>query len=437
MKKTALLIAFCCLSAFIEAQEKPWTLAQCVDYAIAHNLTVKQREMQRKQQEISLSTARNSRLPDINGSINESFSFGRGLTSQNTYVSRNTQSTGLSLNTSIPLFTGFRIPNQIALCRINLQAAAEELQRAKEAISVQVASAYLQVLLSRDMWQVAAEQTHLSEIQQQRLERFLKEGKVAENEVSEARSRTAQDKLSETQSKNAYRLALLDLTQLLELASPEGFEVADPEKAEPRVPGESPEEIYRIAMEIKPEIRTERLRLAGTEKSIRLAKAGYFPQISFGAGLGSNYYKTSGYEANSFGRQLKDNFSKSIGLNMSIPLFNRFSTRNAVREARLQRENQLLALDQAGKTLYKEIQQAYYNAVAAEEKYRSSQAAAKAAEESFRLMQKKFEQGQAIATEYEEAKTRRFKAMADQLQALYDGLLRIKILAFYKGEPIR
>lgn len=436
MRRLIIGITLLCTSGTLMAQQA-WTLEQCVTYAIENNLTVKQREVMQKQREVALSTARNSRLPDLNASASESLNFGRGLTADNTYVSCNTQSTNLSLGTSIPLFTGFRIPNQIALSRLNLQTAAEELAKAKEDISVQVASAYLQVLLSKDMWQVAVEQTRLSKEQQLRLERFLEEGKIAETEVSEARSRTAQDKLSEVQAENAYRLAVLDLTQLLEIMTPEGFEVAEPAESELQAPTDLPETIYQKALAVKPGVKAEELRLQGLERTIRIARAGYYPQLNLSAGIGSNYYKTAGYRAESFGRQLDNNLNKSIGLSLSIPIFNRFSTRNAIRDAKLQYESQSLQLDVTRKALYKEIQQAYYNAVASEAKYRSSCTAEQAAMDAFTLMEKKYEQGKATATEYNEAKTRRFKAVSERLQARYDGLLRAKILAFYKGEPIR
>ncbi len=417
--------------------EEAWTLERCIAYAIEHNITVKQQQLYKRQQETALSSARNARLPDLSASASESWGFGRALSADNTYVSRNTQSTGFGASTSIPVFTGFRIPNQIVLSRLNLQAAAEELKRAKENISIQITSAYLQVLLSRDMWQVSRDQTRISTMQQERLERFLEAGKAAEADVAEARSRTAQDRLSEVQAENAYRLSVLDLTQLMELSSPDGFEVVTPEQVQPQPPQETPEDIYRIAVQEKPEIKAAELYLKGAERSVRIARSGYYPSLSLGAGLNTSYYKTSGFASHSFGRQLQDNFSKSIGLNLSIPLFNRFQTRNAVRDARLQVENRTLQLEQSKKSLYKEIQQAYYNTVASEQKYRSSLVAETAAKEAFVLAQKKYEQGKGFSTEYEEAKNRYVKAISGRLQSLYENILRTKILAFYKGASLQ
>ena len=417
--------------------QQTWTLKQCIEYAIAHNLTVKLREIEHRRQEVSLSTARNSRLPNLTASVSESFSFGRGLTADNTYVSHNTQSSTWGLNTSVSLFTGFRIPNQIAESRLNLQAAAQDLKKAREDVSLQVAAAYLQVLLDKDIWEVAKEQTKLSQLQQKRMEILLKEGKMAAVDVSQARSQTAQDRLSEVQAEQTYRLALLDLSQLLELPSPENFQIVSLQCVEPKTPNDSPEFIYRQAIQIKPHIKAEEFRLKGLEKNIRIAQAGFYPQLNFGAGLGSGYYKTSGIEARSFAHQMRDNFNKSLGFTLSIPIFNRLATRNSVRDARLLYENQVLQLESARKELYKEIQQAYYNAVAASEKYRSCVFAEAAANDAFELVTKKYEQGKATATEFNEAKVKRMKAISERIQSQYDGFLKLKILAFYKGDPIQ
>ena len=156
----------------------------------------------------------------------------------------------------------------------------------------------------------------------------------------------------------------------------------------------------------------------------------------FGAGLSTNYYNVSGRENGNFGAQLRDNFSQYIGLSLSIPIFNRFSTRNQVRSARIQQSNLNWQLEESKKTLYKEIQQAYYNALGAESKLQSSRTADEAAEASFLLMKEKYANGKANATEYNEARTNWMKAVSDRIQAKYDFIFRTKILDFYKGVPL-
>lgn len=158
------------------AQQK-WDLKQCIDHAIANNLTIKLQEAQREQSKVELSTAKNSFLPDLNGSASHSFNFGRSLQADNTYQSLNTQNTGLNLSTSIPLFSGLQKINNVALSKLNLQAAMEDLNKAKEDISIQVASAYLQVLFNEELVKVANEQLALSKEMLEQKTAFYKKRK--------------------------------------------------------------------------------------------------------------------------------------------------------------------------------------------------------------------------------------------------------------------
>ena len=432
----AVLMAFA-VSVRSHAQET-WDLEQCIDYAIAHNLTVKQREAARDQSEIDANTARWSRLPDLNGNASHSFNFGRSLQANNTYQRINTQSTGFGLSTSIPLFTGMQIPNNIALSKLNLQAAVADLDKAKEDVSVQVASAYLQALFNQELAKVAHEQVALSREMLVQKEAFFENGKASESEWLEAKARVAQDELSAVQADNNCGLSLLELTQLLELPSPEGFQIAIPDTrmellAENLV---SPAEIYSQAVTAKPAILAAQYRLQGAARSIKIAQSGFYPQLSFGAGLSTNYYNISGRENAAFRPQLRDNFSQYLGFSLSVPLFNRLSTRNRVRSAKVEQLSLTWQLEEAKKSLYKEIQQAYYNAVNAKTQYQSSQTASEAAEASFRLMKEKYANGKANATEYNEVRTNWMKSLSDCIQAKYEYLFRTKILDFYRGIPI-
>lgn len=437
-KQYITFVTIAVLSAGSAMAQKQWNLKQCIEYAIEHNLTIKQQEAAKDESAVDLNTAKWSRLPDLNGSASHSFNFGRSLQMDNTYQQLNTQNTGLNLSTSIPLFTGMQIPNQIALSKLNLKAAIEDLNKAKEDISIQVTSAYLQVLFNEELAKVAHEQVALSEEMLKQKTAFFKVGKASEAELYEAKSRAAQDQLSAVQADNEYRLALLDLSQLLELPTPEGFGIVSPSIDEDKDFSilTSPADIYSEALLIKPSIKAAQYRVEGAQKSIRIAQSGYYPQLSLGAGIATSYYNVSGRENGNFGSQLRDNFSQYIGLSLNIPIFNRFSTRNQVRKARIQQTTLNWQLEDAKKALYKEIQQAYYNAVNAESKFESSRTADEAAKASFNLMKEKYANGKATSTEFNEARTNWLKAVSDRIQAKYDYLFRTKILDFYKGVPL-
>lgn len=423
---------------FAQMQEK-WSLEQCISYAINHNLTIKQKEANCQQNEVKLNTAQWSRLPNLTGSAGHSFNFGRSLQVDNTYQSINTQNTTFNLNTNIPLFTGMKIPNNIALAKLDLKAATEDLNKAKEDISIQIASAYLQILFNEELAKVAHEQVAMSKEMLVQKEAFFKNGKASEAEWYEAKARVEQDNLSAVQADNNLQLAVLDLTQLLELPSPENFGVTSPQIAENEmcVKLDTPNEIFSQAVLTKPGIKAAQYRLEGAKHNIRIARSSYFPQLSFAAGLSTNYYNMSGRSNGSFKSQLKDNFSQFIGFQLNVPIFNRLSTRNQTRLARIQQTTLGWQLEESKKSLYKEIQVAYYNAVGAESRFQSSRSAEESAEASFQLMKEKYANGKATATAYNESRTNWMKMVSDHIQAKYDYIFRTKILDFYKGIPLR
>ena len=438
MKKTAIFFVLHILGISSVAAQRPWTLRDCCDYAVSHSITIKQQENQCRQQEIQLSTARNQRLPDLNGSVGQNFSFGRGLTADNTYSNTNTSSTSFSLGTSIPLFTGFQIPNQIKLNQLNLEAATADLEKAKNDIRMQVAQAYVQILYNQEIADVAQRQIAIDSIQVVRLQALVNNGKASGAELSQQQAALAQSHLTATQASNNLSLAVLALTQLLELPTPNGFSIAIPDSSLycDTATAPTPDAIYAEALGIKPEIAAQQLRLRATDHNIKIAQSGYLPTLSLSGGLDTNYYTTSGFTADPFSTQLKNNFSQYVGLNLSVPIFNRFQTRNNIRNARIEQQNQQLLLDNTKKTLYKEIQQACLNTTAAQAKYESSCAAVRSSHDAFALMQAKYENGKANITEFNEAKNNYLRAESDRVQACYELLYQQALIKFYRGKTL-
>lgn len=426
------------LRAQTEQQSDAWTLKQCIDYAIAHNINVQQYAITARQNEVTLNTDKWARLPTVTGSAGQNWSWGRSASPiDNSYIDSNSSNTSLSLGASVPLFTGFKIPNQYKLSKIQLKAALADLQKAKEDLSINVTSSYLQALLNKELLKVAEEQITLSRQQLDRLVKMEQVGKASPAEVSEARATVESNKLSAVQNDNTYKLSVLDLSQMLELPTPEGFNVAQPDMGFAMSKLTPPDELYQAAVSQKSSILAAQYRLDGSDLSIKIARAGYMPSLSMSLGLGSSYYTMSGSSVSSFSNQMKNNFNKYIGLSLSVPIFDKFTTRNSIRTAKLQQLNYSLQLENVKKTFYKEIQQAWYNAVAAENKYSSSQSALEAAKESFQLMRAKYENGKATAVEYNESQQKLRNAESTLLQAKYDYIFRSKILDFYKGEEIK
>lgn len=420
----------------IAVAQQVMTLRECIDYAAAHSTTIRQKQISVEKSENELSTQKGDYLPSVNGYVGQNFDFGRGLTVDNTYTNRNTRSTSLGIQANMTLFNGLQNVNGVKVARLNLAAATDDLQAAKEDLGINVAQAYLTVLCDKEIAAAAHEQAELSKAQLERKEALLKNGKTSESDVYEARSLVAQDEVTAIKADNDYKLALLTLSQLLELPSPEGFDVAMPDTTVSINDFTTPDAIYQEALAGKASVRAAQTRTEVAEKQISVAKGAYAPTLSLSAGISSGYYGIAGEDNESFGNQLDQNLDKSIQLSLSIPIFNRFSTRNSVRSAKMDYTSSVVELEETRKTLYKEIQQAYYNAVAAKATYEGSTAAAESAEAAFRLADGKYAAGLSTSTEYAEARTNRLTALANKIQYKYEMMFRAKILDFYRGVAI-
>lgn len=434
------------LSSLLSAQEpvREWTLEECIQYAIEHNIDLKQREQAEEAKKIDLNTSKYSWLPDLNASVGQNFDFGRSPTKEGIIVDRNSANSSLSLRLTMPLFDGLIIPNDIAAKKLDLLAATENLNKAREDLAINVTSYYLQVLYNKEIMNIAELQLTLSTDQIKRTEALVEAGKVPLSQLYDMKAQVARDEVSLTEARNNVNLALLDLTQSLELERASGFDIINPvlDDAIGQYMGSilPPDNIYDQAVSIKPQIREQQYLLESTKKSLRIAQAGYYPKLNFNASYSNGYYRYSGGETESvtipFSDQIRQNERKTIGFSLSIPIFNKFQVRNSVRTARLNIENRELLMENTKKELYKEIQQAYYNATAAQEKYISSGKSVDASKEAFTYAEQRYNAGKSTAYEYTEAQTKYAQSLSEQTQAKFSYIFRAKILDFYRGEPI-
>ena len=427
--KKLLLIFF--LSLSLSSFADSWSLDSCISYAISHNLTVKGRELSVISGDLDITEAKDRFLPNLSAGAQQSFSFGRGLTADNMYANRNTAQFGWSVQMSLPLFQGLRNVRNLDYSKANFRQLVEQLESAKDDITLSVIAQYLQVLYCQELYAVSLEQVHLSEVELNRRQELVKAGKIPELDMLQAQAQLAQDELSSVTALNNQELALLDLVQLLELDSTEGFSIQPLDSEMIDLPLPSPEVVYESALIDNHTIRASKLGVEVAGKYIKLAQSGYLPTLSFSAGLGSSYYKTSGFDNENFGNQMKHNFSKSLGFSLNIPIFDSFTTRNSIRKAKVQQTSAELQLREAEVQLYKTITQAHTQAVAAEKRMQSSAVAEKSTGAALKAMREKYNYGKANATEFEQAKTAYIQAVSESVQAKYESVLRRRILQFY------
>lgn len=441
MKKTLFTIGLIFSFLCINAQEK-WTLRQCIDYAIENNIEIKQQELQVKNSEINLSTSKNSILPDLNANASYGLNFKRAyVDSLGAHRAANGSGLDLGVSSSMPLFTGFSIKNQIKQNKLELEAATEGLKKAKENLELQVTSYFLEVLFKKEILNIYEEQVSLTQKQVERTQNLVDAGKSALSQLYDIKAQLAKDELNVTTAKNDLVLSRLNLAQVLNLAEYENFDVMSPASIEGDVLAENmasilpPDQIYSTALMIKPHVREAELNVESRKKALNVAKAGFYPSLSLNASFGTGAGRVYNAPNRSFSNQLKGH-SESIGLSLNIPIFNRFQTRNRVRAARLDIMNQQLVLDNVKLVLYKEIQQAHQSATSAQAKFISTEKAYEAAAESYKYAEERYKVGKMTVFELSDAQTKLLTSKSEQLQAKYDFLFRAKILDFYRGVEI-
>lgn len=437
--KTFFLTAALWAAAAAQAQpaDGPWTLEECIRHAEEHNIQVQQQALTVEQRGVELSTARFSRLPDLNASIGYNASFGRGTSADNTRKNETLQTGSLDLSASMPLFQGLRINRQIKGGKLDLAAAVQDLERIREDVAVNVMTRYLEVLYNKELVGVAERQLALSTRQTLRSRELVAAGKQPESALYESRALEANDELALTQARNNLSLSLLDLSQALNRESTAGFDIVAPQfdsvaLASLRRLG-SADAVYDIAAENRPHIRSERLRLESSENAVRIARSYLYPSLSLRGGFGTGIYSTMDA---AFWPQFDKNRNEFVGLSLGIPIFNRQATRNNVRTAKLSLQNQRLALLNAEQSLRKEIEQAWVNADAAYAKYCAAEKALASARVAFDYEERKAEAGRSTLYDFNDAKTRMEKAESELAQAKYEFVFRQKILDYYRGEPL-
>lgn len=434
MKAYRIILCAAAVAAVSNAHGMTWSLDSCVNHAITHNLTVQAARLQIMDGELSVTEAKDRFLPTLRAGASQGFSFGRGLTADNTYADRNTSNFGWNVGLDLPLFQGLSEYRQLKLAKSNLQKLLYDCEATKDNITLNVISQYLQVLYAKDVLESSRSQLALSTFEVERQQALVASGKVAEADLLDAESQMAQDKLQVVTSENDVQVSLVELANLLQLPTAVGFDVLPLEEGEPLIP--TADAVFNAAMLHNNSILASRQGIKVADNQISLAKTGYLPTLGFSTSIGSSYYTVHGMKGDSFSSQMSHNLSTSVGFSLSIPIFDGFSTRNNVRKARLQKISAELELDRQSTELYKTIQLAYYQARGARDKYFTSQETLAKTSASFNATQEKYNLGRATPTEFEQAKNNLYRTRINSIQAHYEYLLRYRILMFYQSNSL-
>jgi len=455
MKKCLLLFLLFspAFQAYIFAQQKVWTLDECIYYAIDNNIQIKQQDLQTKYQKNALDLSKFKLLPTLNGSGSQNYSWGRSL-DQTTYRYTEDQrvlSNNFYVGGSMNIFNGLQNYNSIKKYEYELLAGQQDLQNIKENIALTVALNYLQILLNKELASATNEQLQITLQQIEKTRKLVDAGSSARGNLLQIEAQAAQEELQLINIRNQLDLSYLDLTQLLEMKTPEGFEVIVPPISidTNAVIGQSIEEIFDIAMGSRPSVKSPELMLAASEYDLKVAKGARSPRIYMNHSLTTGYsdvrQKILGLDPNTneilygdypFNEQFKDNRSWALGFTLSVPILNGWQVNKNISNSKLNIENNKYALEGAKKQLYKNIQQAYADASASLKKYAASQKAVTSMEESFRYTEQKFNVGLVTPVDYNASKNQLLKAQSDLAQSKYEYIFKTKVLDFYRGIPL-
>jgi outer membrane protein len=443
MKKVLILILVCLFTShgLLFSQQKVWSLEECIKYAIEHNITIKQQVIQTDVQKNSLELAKYQLLPTINGQASHSVSSGRALDqSTYTYINQTLSSDYFYIGGQMSIFNGLQNYNNIQKNKYQVLASQQDLQNISDNVALNVALAYLQILLNKELVAANENQLNITLQQIEKTQKLVDAGSVAKGNVLQIQAQAAQEELSLITQKNLLESSVLTLTQFLELQTPAGFEISVPEiNVDPNfaVSGNI-DDIFAIAQKNRPEVKSSELKLTASEFNLKMAKGARSPQLSLNYSYNARYSKPSNLPGDqSFVGQLKTSKSPGVGLTLNIPILNGWQVNKNISNSKLNVESSEYNLEGTKKQLYKSIQQAYTDAVASLKKFNVSIKAIASTEESFRYTEQKFNVGMVTPVDYNAAKTQLLKAQSDMAQAKYEFIFKTKVLDFYKGLPLK
>jgi outer membrane protein len=418
-----------------------WSLQKCIDYALENNIQIKQQQINNEYYQNQVNQAKLNRLPGVNGSLSNNQNFGRSLGYDNTYKNVNSSQYNGYLSTDVTLWNGFSLQNTIKQYQFDMLAAIQDYEKAKDDLKLNIAAMYLEILFAEELEQVAKAQIEITQQQINRTKQLVDAGSLARGSLLEIEAQLAREDLALVNRQNSVQLAYLTLYQLLDLPFAESFKVEVPKLPEIKanVSMINSYDVFKNAINIRPEIKAAQLRVESAHKQLEIAKGNLYPSLGFSANyynlFNNKYTDLTGADI-SFADQLKNNKRYSMGITLNVPVFNKFQVRNSISNAKLQVSDYEYRLQAARNVLRKDIEQAYTNALAALNRYMSSEKAVKSTQEAFRYTEEKFNVGMVNTVEYNQSKNNLAIAQSELLQARYEYIFRTKILDFYNGVPI-
>lgn len=474
MHKLAIYLLLTLAFINVRGQDR-WDLRRSVEYALSNNISVRQADLQSRYSALTLLQSKASRLPSFDAGINSSYNFGRnenrttGVFENNNYFSM-----GMQLQSQVSLFNWFSKKYEIEGNELNYRADLEQSQKARNDIALNVAIAYLQILLARQQADVSRLQLAQTRFQLDNTRKRVDAGALPELNAAELEAQYARDSSAYVTARATITQYELQMKALLNLDAGIRFDIVTPPVE--TIPLESladlqPEYVFSLATKNLPQQKVNSLRLEAARKYVRSARGAMFPSLSMYGGLNSgyagvafdNFIPTGQFEPTPakvtvngvdyfvytpetisrgkikvpFGEQISQNFGQYIGVNLSIPIFNGRIARTNWERSKLDVQNLELTLEQSNMTLKQDIYTAYNDAVAALQKFEADKIAVETAEKSYEFAQKRYELNLLSTFDLINSQNNLLQARIQALYSQYDYIFKMKLLEFYKGQGLK
>ncbi len=436
--------SLCAVAQDADAGGRKWTLDECLDYALKNNIQLRQDILTKEQNELNVRQQKAALLPSLSFSTNQNASWrpwsqstvnlsGGTMTTTNSDVSYN-GSYGLNANWTV--WNGGINRKNVKKSQLSSEMSDYKAQQTANSIQEQIVQLYVQILYQEEAGKVCEQVLESSKLQRDRAKAMVDVGSLAKADLAQLEAQVSQDEYNVVNARTQVENYKLQLKQLLEIVGSEDFDVANPDVGDGSVLTGIPDKegVYAAAAGSRPEIRSQELSVASSDLDIDIAKRGYYPTVSLSAGVGSS--NSSGIHTD-FGKQLKNNLNNSLGLTLSIPIFDNRQNRTNVEKAKLSKQQSELSLLEAKKDLYSQVETYWLNARTAQQQYVYAKTNVASMQESYDLVSEQFKVGLKNIVELTTGKDNLLQAEQQLLQSKYTTLYNLSMLRFYQGEAIK
>ena len=445
MKKVLLLIGGMLLAVSAVSAQKQWTLQQCIDYAMENNITLQKQKLTKESATEDLKGAKAALLPTLSASTNQSVGYQPWKDSGMSYVTNGTVNTKVdktsyngsySLSGQWTVWDGNKKLNTIKLDRLAEESAELQTQETANSIQERIAQIYAQILYLDENVKVNEQMLETSKKNEERGKEMLAVGKMSKADLAQLSAQRSNDEYAIVEAKSQLMNYKLQLKQLLEITDEERFDVVIPEISEDHILASIPEmqKVYEQALLNRPEIERSQLAIKSSGMNVKIAKAGWLPSVNLTGGVTTS---TNSLSSTGWGSQMKSNMTSSLGVGVTVPIYDGRSTKTAVNKAKIKQLQAQLDLQDQQKTLYSDIQEFWLNAWTNQEKYQAAKSSVESAQQSYDLLSEQFRLGLKNIVELMTGKDNLLSAQQSQLQSKYLALYNQQMLQFYQDGVIR